>query len=274
MLKTITISIILLLFINRTYAQKHLDSVLFNIEQQLFQCTNDTTKTELVLKKMTVYFNAGILDSLVLNETNRVKWTLIKDSSVRANFLWNTALVNLLNKRYHAASSYLQTYQKFNPSDTSLHCQFMQALIYMRTSNISLNHLMQTLIAKDSLFNDLRCYKHLNDYELKGRNAYLVASAIIPGSGMMALKKPRQGITALALNTAGAYAIYSLAKSNLYFNAVTWGFLLVQKFYAGNIKLTDKFFTEKEAANRYKLSSECEENVKKLLIKYPLNIKK
>ena len=272
--KSTIILITLFLFINKLSSQQNTDSLLFAIEKQIFVPQNDTSIAQLILQKTSIYYNLGQLDSLLLNETERLNYKLLKDSLVISHFLWNTTLANYLNKNYNTATSYYNQYQLYSKNDTSLSAQLLSALIFMNSSKIQLKTKLRELVKKDSTFNDINCFQDVMNYEKKGKAGYLTASALLPGTGMIALKKPRQGITALALNSGSAFAIYSLAKSNLYFNAVTWGIFLTQKFYAGNIKLTEKLFLEKEEKQRFELSKQCEEKIKKLLLKYPLTLKK
>ena len=274
MQKNTIIIIILFLFINRLSSQQNTDSLLFNIEKQIFVSKNDTSIAHLILQKTTIYFNLNQFDSLLLQETERLNYKLLKDSLIVSHFLWNTALANYLNKRYNTATIYYNQYQLYSKKDTSLSVQLLSALIYMNTSKIQLKTKLKELSKKDSTLNEINCFSEVTDYEKKGKVGYLLASAIVPGSGMLALKKPRQGITSLVLNSGSAFAIYALAKSNLYFNAVTWGILLTQKFYGGGLKLTEKIFFEKEEKKRFELSVQCEEKIKKLLLKYPLSLKK
>ena len=62
MLKSTTILITLLLFTNSICAQLRVDSVLFSIEKQIYQSSNDTIKAMLILKKTALYFDQGNFD--------------------------------------------------------------------------------------------------------------------------------------------------------------------------------------------------------------------
>lgn len=272
MQKNIIISIILFICIN-CVAQLNTDSVLLDIEKKIYTASNDTLKATLILKKTQVYLHHHYNDSILLLEMDRLHWNLITDSNQIKDYLWNAALLNLLNKRYHRAYHYFENYQSINHYDTSTVSQFFKALILMNIDSEKLNSFLNENQILDSLFFNLKCYQSSIEYQKKGKSMYQVFSAIIPGSGMLALNKPQKGITSLLLNTGTAYTIYALFQNNLYFNAVTWGIVLTQKFYLGGIKLTGNLFDENENTYKYNNSSKCEEKVKQLLLKYPINYK-
>ena len=271
--KNTIILIILFLFTNNLRSQQNTDSLLFDLEKQIFVSSNDTSSAYLISQKINIYLKLGKFDSLLLNEIERMNYHLLKDTLKISNFLWNASLMNYFNKKYDSALSYFNQYQYFAKQDTSLQAQLLNALILMNSKKVQLNRKLTELSLKDSLFSDIQCFRDVVEYEKKGEVLYGLSSAIIPGSGMIALGKPRQGITSLILNSASAFAVYSLAKSNLYFNSVTWGLLLAQKFYGGGIKLTDKLFIEKQEKRRYQLSLDCQEKIKVLLKKYPIKVK-
>ena len=76
------------------------------------------------------------------------------------------------------------------------------------------------------------------------------------------------------LSSASVFGIIKLVDYGLYLNAFFWGTGLGFKFYAGNLKLTEKQFYEAETKQRNKLANNCENQLKQLLEKYPLNFKK
>lgn len=273
MLKNIIISIILLLCINKVFSQQNLDSVLLDLEKQIYYTSNDTLKAELLLKKTHVYLDTHANDSLLLNEMDRVNWRLISDSGKLVNHLWNASVLSFLYKKHYQALNYLSQYKEVNQADTSVNSQLLEALILMNIDSTKLITFLSNKKHSDSLLQDVRCYISIIDYHKKGKALYQTSSAIIPGSGMLALGKPKQAITSLLLNAGTAYAVYALFQNNLYFNAVTWGLVLTQKFYLGGIRLTGKLFDEKEAKNKSKLSYQCENKIKLLLLKYPINYK-
>jgi len=271
MLKNISISIILLHFTSIIFAQHKTDSLLFCLEKQVFESTNDTAKAELILKKTALYITEGKFDSLFLQETDRLEWKLLKDTILCKNFLWNASLLNMLNKRYVKAENYFNQYQLLNKNDSSLNAKLLAGLIFMNIDSTKLKKII--IDFGDSLLNDLKCYQNVIEYHKKAKVAYILSSAIFPGSGMLELRKPKQGLTSLVLNTATVFTIYSLIQANLYFNAITWGILLGQKFYLGGLALTQKIFDENESKTRYELSQHCEKRLIELLKKHPLTYK-
>lgn len=271
--KNIIILITLLLCINVFYGQNSEDSLLFSIENKIYKCKNDTLVTDYLLQKIDVYINSRKIDSSLLNEIERVNWALIKDTTKLVRFFWNTSLTYCLNEKYHRAETFLSYYMEMVKSDSSINTQLFNALILMNTDIVKLNSLLMTSNLDSSIINLLNCYPSVINYSKKNRNTYLAASAIIPGSGMIALGKIRQGFISLALNGGVTYAVIALSQNNLYFNAVTWGLILVQKFYFGGIRLTGKLFDEKENGTRFIKSNACKENFQLLMQKYPINFK-
>jgi hypothetical protein len=273
MLKNILTSIILLLFTSSVFGQHITDSLLLGLEKQVFETPCDTIKTELILQKASLYFQANRFDSLVINETDRIDWRLLKNKSDCSRFLWNASLANLLQKRYTKAEFYFNHYVTLNKNETdSSQLNVLAALIFMPLNHSKLIELIgQT---NDSLIQALTCYQSVLDYQKTRKNYFVLASALIPGSGMLSANKPKQGFTSLALNTATVYFIYILAQHNLYANAITWGFILGQKFYLGNLALTQKLVEEAEAKQRQVLAKACENTVFQLLKKHSLSYKK
>ena len=273
MLKNTLTLIILLLYTSRLFGQHNTDSLFVCLEKQVFEATCDTVKTELIFKKATLYFEADRYDSLLLNETDRIDWHLLKNKSDCSRFLWNASLAKLLQQRYTKAEFYFNLYTELHDNDSdSLKIKVLSALIFM-----PLNHSkLVTLIGQtnDSLIHALTCYQDVLNYHKKGKNLFVLSSSIIPGSGMIAVNKPKQCFTSLTLNAATVYFIYTLAQHNLYVNAITWGFILGQKFYLGNLALTQKLVEEAEAKQRQVLATGCENTVFQLLKKHPLTYKK
>lgn len=273
MRKNTCILIILLIYTSCLFGQNSSDSLLLSIEKQIYSSNNDSVKTNLLLKKLNIYFIKKESSDLVLSEIERLDVSFIADSFEAKKYLWNASLMHLLQKKYWKASHFLNQYQSYQTNDTSLNVELFKAIIFMNTDSSKLTEHIQKIEIKDSLFHALMCYNSLINYKKKSKNSYLISSAFIPGSGMLALKKPQQAITSFILNTASLYAIYSLAQNNLYLNAVTWGLTLGQKFYGGGLKLTEKIFTDTENKFRYQLSCHCEEGLNTLLNKYPLDFK-
>jgi TM2 domain-containing membrane protein YozV len=125
----------------------------------------------------------------------------------------------------------------------------------------------------DARFNSLQCLKDASAYSRKNENLYVIASAIVPGSGSMLNGYIGKGINSLLLNAASATGIALLVKHQLYINAVIWGGMVGLKFYVGNILLTKSLFERKEQLIKNQLANNCELIVKELLEDYPLNFR-
>ena len=271
MLKNITILIILLHYTNSLFSQQNFDSELLRLEQKIYKEVNDTIKADLILRKINLYFKQNNTDNGALNETERCDWTLIKDSTAQSNYLWNLTLLNLIHKRYNRALNYYENYIKTN--DTTIHTKLLGALIYMNLDSTKLKNYLDQQNFEIGMGNNFTCYQKTLNVTQNNKNIYLAASAIFPGSGLLALNKPKQGITSLLLNAGVAYTVFELINNNLYFNAVAIGLMLTQKFYLGGIKLTNKLFDEKINHKKAAIAQQCELELKKLFEKYPLNFK-
>ncbi|MEQ1734524.1 MAG: hypothetical protein ABL940_12685 [Bacteroidia bacterium] len=274
MKKNIISLIILLLCTNTLRAQAPNDSLLLSIEKKLYTQPNDTLKAELILQKANVYFNNGVVNDALMQELQRLDWWLIKDSTTLSTYFWNGALANALHKNYVYADNFLNKYKAYNPKDTALNVLLLSALININLDNDKLLNDIKNNPKYDTLLSVFLCYQSTLQYTKKHKQAYLVASGIVPGAGMVALRKPVKGFNSLVLNTASAFAVYSLLQSNLYFNAAALGITLIQKFYLGGLRLTERTFNERETAARYVIASQCQINIKQLLVKYPINFKK
>ena len=273
MLKNITILIILVHYTNYLFSQQNFDSELLRLEQKIYNEENDTIKADLIQQKINFYFIQNCTDNRALNEADRCDWTLINDSVAQSNYLWNLTLLNLLHKRYNRAINYYENYIKIKTNDTTIHTKLLGALIYMNLDSIKLKNYLQQQHFEIALVDNFTCYQKILNVNQKNKNMYVAASAVLPGSGLLALNKPKQGITSLLLNASVAFTVFELINNNLYFNAVAIGLMLTQKFYLGGIKLTNKLFDEKINHKKSALAQQCELELKKLFEQYPLNFK-
>ncbi len=274
MYKNIYSLTILLLCINTAYGQQTAttDSSLLALEQKVFITTNDTLKTALLVQKTFIRFGTNSINEALLNDINRLDYRLIQDSATQIMWLYNASLAYALMENYRYALIYYNEYASIHAADTSLSTQLLHALLLANMDNNKLN----TLITNgkiDTRFTALNCYIKTIDFEKKGKNSYLFAQALLPGSGMALLGKPLKGLASLSLNGASVYAVYTLFSSHLYINAILWGATLGTKFYMGGVRLTETLFNQKQEKQRYALAQACQNNVKQLLTTYPLNFK-
>jgi hypothetical protein len=273
MLKNITILIILLHYTNNLFSQLNFDSELLRLEQKIYSEKNDTIKADLIQQKINFYFIQNCTDNRALNEADRCDWTLIKDSVAQSNYLWNLTLLNLLHKRYNRSLNYYENYTRICTNDTTIHAKLLGALIYMNLDSGKLKTFLAQQNFELATINNFNCYQNTLNISKNNKNLYLAASAVLPGSGLLALNKPKQGITSLLLNAGVAFTVFELINNNLYFNAVAIGLMLTQKFYLGGIKLTNKLFDEKINNKKSAIAQQCELELKKLFEQYPLNFK-
>ncbi len=69
-------------------------------------------------------------------------------------------------------------------------------------------------------------------------NKVLLFSRLIPGSGLLYFRQIPLFLGSLALTGASGYLIYSYARKGLYFEAITTGFPLLERFYRGSVSNT------------------------------------
>ena len=245
------------------------DSLLF-YEYKYFKSENDTVRQQLLIKKINLYLNAGISDRQTFLEIKRVKINYL--DSTQIDFLWNASLVSYLNDENDYASFFLSEYLKLS-HDTSITAGILEILVYKYTNKGITDKAINRIKLKDSLFDCLHCFEKMVNYKKKHLNAYLISSAIIPGSGSALNGYFLKGLCSLALISASAFAIVKMVEYGLYVNAALWGSGVGLKFYLGNINLTEKLFYRSEAKTNSKLAKDCEMHLKNILKKHPLNLK-
>ncbi len=252
------------------YGQNSLNDSLLFYEYRYFRCTDATEKQSILLKKIDLYLNAGITNTLVFNEIKRVKFGSLREG--QNAFFWNAALISYLNVENDQARFFLKEYE-LAAKDSSIMVQLLKVLVYKDTDT-SISHATLALLAeKDPLFKDLTCFDDIINYNKKHLNFYLISSAIVPGSGSALNGYVLKGLLSLAITSASAYAIVKMVEYGLYVNAVLWGTGVGLKFYAGNISLTEKLFYKAETKHKNKLATACELKLKSILEKYPLILK-
>ncbi len=268
----ITLIFILLVYTNWLKSQTATDSILLNIELNYFNTNSNFQKNNYALKKLELLIASNRFNQPTIFEIERINDDLILDSVIKTNFLWNASLIYYLNKQLPQAINYFQKYEAYKGA-LQVNEQLFSALVYLNYDTIYANNKIAELDSIIPEIKNLQCFHQLNNYNKKHKNAYLTASAILPGSGTMALGKVTKGVTSLALNTASTLAIISLFNNGLYFNSLTWGLTLLQKFYIGNIKLTSKTFN---AVNNNELNQQttiCQTAITTLLAKHHIGFK-
>lgn len=241
-------------------------------ELEYFNANDSSIKQEILIKKIAYYLNNNNSGKEVLNEVKRVKTKWIGNDTLKLNFLWNASLIAYLNQDEPYARFYLNTYEQLS-NDTSIQCKLLSVLVNKYQDTAFAQIRIQQLTSNDSIFNCLNCFKGVAQYQKKHLNVYLIASAILPGSGSMMNGNVLKGAVSLALAATSVYSIVYMVNQALYLNAALWGTGLGLKFYTGNIKLTESLFNKSEMREKNKLATKCELQLEKILNKYPIALK-
>jgi hypothetical protein len=261
-------SLCIILLSLKVLSQTSLNDSLLLYELQYFNTSNDSIKQQIVSEKINLYLRHNITDERVINEIRRTKINFFENSQ-QQNFFWNAGILMYLNSDELSAQHYLSMYHKIS-GDTSTVFHLASALAVKQYDTVKFNRHLQILSKRDSSFSSLNCFLNLYNYNRKHINFYLVSSALLPGSGTIMNGYPLKGILSLALAAGSAYGVVSLIENALYFNAFFWGSGVGLKLYAGNIKLTETSFYKREELHKSKIAKACADNLKDVLIKYPL----
>lgn len=243
---------------------------LLRLEQQYYTCKDDGVQQEILLAKLRCYLINGVNSREALNETKRVRPALIADQKTRQDFFWNAALLAYINKDDYQCRQYLQKYEAAD-GDAGTEYLLLNLLANRNTDTSTVNECISSLCKTDSLFATLKWFNRWTVYERKHLHWHLFSSAVVPGSGTAMNGEPIKGIVSLALNAGSVFAVVQLARAGLYLNTVLLGGNALFKFYAGNLKLTEKAFERREAKQKNKLARHCETALESVLQKYPLN---
>jgi hypothetical protein len=261
------------LCINSFFSQESLDSKLLTIEEKIYTEINDTMANDLVIEKVNLLLKEEKYDDRILNEIKRVKINLMNNEIVKSSFLWNASLISYLNAETYTSLYYFNLYQNLE-NDSSIQVTLLNFLINSGYNDLKADEYLNKLIIQDSLFNSLVCFNEVQRYELKHKKVYGVLGMLLPGAGLIVNKEYRKGVTSMGLNTATVLAITWFAKQNLYLNMFGWGSNLITKFYLGGLNLTEKTVLLREASIKEKLATNCELQLKYIVEKYPLELKK
>ncbi len=253
------------------YGQNTLNDSLLFYEYNYFKSDNDSAKQLILLKKIRLYLKENITEREVFTEIKRVNINSLHNNDLKANFLWNAAALSYLNNETDHARFFLAEYSALK-EDSSTAFNLLSILVNKYTDTNEVNKRMKYL-RRDTLFKGLSCFCEMTNYNRKHLNFYLISSAILPGSGTIMNGYVFKGLVSLALTAASVFGIVKLIEYGLYLNAVLWGTGVGLKFYAGNIKLTEKVFYKAENRKKNKLANNCELKLKNVLIKYPITLK-
>ena len=174
-----------------------------------------------------------------------------------------------LNHEQRLAIHQLNKYKTLGDS-TGMQVYLLEALASADYDTLRIHRIAAKV--KDSMA-CISCLNEVSRYERKHKTAYVVASAIVPGSGTIANGQVGKGLASLALTGGFAYLTYSMFSHKLYINALGWGIGWGYKFYTGNMRLTATEFDKKEARQKNKLATDCELKLNELMKKYPVSFR-
>jgi hypothetical protein len=260
----IIIFIIQAVYINISLAQHDFDDKLLILEKEIFSNSQAVERNSLLEEKFMLYLREEKFSLEALQQARRVEYRMLSDSSLQRRYLWNTALLSQMVGEHNVSRQYYNLYQHLFP-DTSIQSLLLRFYIYSAYDTIVVKEIMQDLKQRDSRFETLNCYTRLLAYAKKKEKLYVISSAVLPGSGNLMMGNISRGVGSLALNTASGLLMYYLISSNMYVNAVFWATGFGLKFYAGNIRLTEVSFQEREMKKRGQLAQECEQHFQVLL---------
>jgi TM2 domain-containing membrane protein YozV len=258
----------LLLCSSVSVAQGDLGEQLLRLEEKAFTAASDSERSSLYYEKVLLYIDSGIYTNNALQEAVRVEERWLPDS-IRPRFLWNSALLAYLNLDTRLAIHQLRKYKATGDS-SSIPVYLLEALA---SSDYDTVRIGQIAKANDSLV-CVTCLNGVSRYQLKHKQAYTIASAIIPGSGLIANGNPGKGTVALLLNGGFIYLTSYFISNQLYFNAAGWGLGWGIKFYTGNLRLTSREADRREARKKNKLATDCELTINELVKKHPIAFKR
>jgi hypothetical protein len=256
---------------NTLGAQVALDRELLHLEKQIFKSPNDTVAASLRLAKFDMLLTHARYEEALLT-ANEIESKLISDSLERTEFLWNASLLFFLNGQLNKADFYHRRYNE-ETRDTSLADLEMRTLIASQMDTAQFARDIDSLMKIDSCFGAMRCYSHLVEHESGNSSFYVIASAILPGSGMIAAGYPMKGLTAMGLTAGSIWAISQLLQHALYINATAYFLLAGVRFYIGNLTLTDSLYHRRQEKRIAKEASMCKQHFDDLMKKYPIRFR-
>lgn len=264
--------IIFLVCINKLLGQSNFSEELLFWENKIYTETNNQNLVfQYHINKIDVYIKNDSINANLLNEFQYIKWSEISDSSLKAKYLYNMSLAYYLNNNLDYSDFYFQEYLKIN-IDTSVTTQLLGLLIYVNRDSLTFHQHYNNLVKKDSAqFGNLYNLYLINKQQNIDPKKYVLASRIIPGLGTMLAGDIWNGIGSLTFNGLAICASYLLVHQNLYIGAVGWGFLLLPRFYGGNVLLTKRTLERKYGKKMHKFALDNKALLDKKLYKYPLS---
>ena len=267
------IIIVQIVCLNNLVGQRALEKQLFDLELQIYASDNDSVKNVLLLKKVETYLLYKDFSYDFVRDSRRIDLTIITDSLVKANLLWNLAVAYNILERYNYATYYHEEYTKLT-SDYSVSSKLLAIMIYGPNDSLYFTDYYNELVNLDSSkFSCLQCLADIDNITLDHKKRYLNASRIIPGLGTMMLHDYYNGFGSFFFNAASVTAVYALAKNQLYIGAVVWSVMLVKRFYSGNIILTKQTIENTELKKRSDFAENCSNKITPLFKQYPIEFR-
>jgi hypothetical protein len=232
-------------------------STLLDLEERWFYASTADEKQKWMLQKLEFQLQNPSSLAGIYSTMERIDAGLIADSALRANFLWNAALFCLLDEREQEGMTYLNKYQKFSNDSTS-NAKLLKIVLRFPYHPTEADSMYDALLAADSSYAGLDCFFDVSLYTGKGLNYYILASALLPGSGIIAQGKPVKGLTSMGLNAGSIVLGVLLWREQLYINSILWGGMLFSKFYPGQLLLTESVFEQRILRKKEKHANECE----------------
>jgi hypothetical protein len=269
MFRTILIQLFILSFVSSVCVAQHFEEDLLTLEHQAYRAQNDTVRNVLLFQKFQLFVANAQYGARAFSEAKRVQYQLLPDT-LKWKYLWNASLIAYLNGDRDYTSFYGNCFRALHSDTLIAESTVLHA--FQNMGNDSLVALdVATLSARDTIFGCMRCLGAAGQSEKFPTEArYVLASALIPGSGMFLLGDARRGATALAINAGIGVLVYLFCKEALFVNAFGWGAALITKFYFGNMQLTRVLHQRKLAKRITDRDADCQMQIKTKLQKYPL----
>ncbi len=237
MRKIISIIIINVALIAIVHGQSSaLVSQLVALEIKHFESEDNKTKKNVLAEKINLEIDSAQYTALLAEDLQRLQTYPISPVQ-QQTLLYNQCLLALLQKKYEIATILLEDLKlkkdSFDTNDKIL-------AAYLSILNYDTNQF-------NTYFTTLRIdtSEVILESSLNNEKKYLTLSALMPGLGIIALGKPLKGITALGLSAGMVTGTIFLLTKGFYITALTSGLAFTQKFYFGNIKLTESIFNRK-----------------------------
>lgn len=265
---TFFIVIILVLSKLSLNCQTGADTLLF-FEKLIFESKSQKQRDSLLNQKLNFSIQSKNLKNAYLT------YLRLEKTGYRVynkNYYWNATLLCLDNFNFSSAIMNYKLY-KLNFDSSSIQSNLLGYLTYVNFDSLSAKKYYLNLLKLDSSLACMNCFYELLNKKSKKGTGYMIASGIVPGSGLVVVGKPLKGITSMALIGGMAYGVYSLTQANLYVNAINWTLNLGLKFYLGQIKLTKKEFDKKQNKTKSLLNKRCKANYMGVLHEHAITYK-